>query len=1150
MKNQKMKKILGASGAVLIFFVAACRGSGNAFKREACSSVDLHARESSEEKEILDLGNSSFFDLQPVSNSRLWNGHAPDNRGNSAAREVQSGQYAAGYSMYENASSMLHNMPGTSRGQDAYMPSIEGLYYSSAIQTPVFVGSLGYNGYSGQSSSTVVKTEYPHAEPNMFALESSILGYSFDPMYGMPSTSRQEDRMSGSDLFPANSYAYNTTQDEYKYFEGHERTGHSRQQPHVVYPSVSVSVFNGAENAVDFQRSRDRMANERGSDLDSIEVDKSSSIYDLSKPIDAFVDMYHLPALSVEEPGASSTVSTPAEPTISNRTARTEKRKAEQMNSEVQASALQMASDAKKKKKENALENMPSRASSDSQEAREKAEKDEKEAFHIYKTIALKNMRKANINKIKTEVWSDRRLTNIRRKGYRSRHKTVYTIGPYAKPYIQNMGHEFHKDKIMRDIENFTRDFASQIKQNALWYFIASTTTNIATKYQTLLQLQDMLEDASAGEHKKMLTDLEGYYPGVIKDILAYSDSHQPMRIKKNSLPTEWKETLGDIYIRQTLKINHHMVEYQSKISQMEKKYSALAYAMRMILTLPEVYQDFSTISAKLIRKTRTSKDVSRNKKNYQILLAVQKLVQMHIAKTEDVADVYEEIYSVLESAFTEEALLKMMVVDLYREIYIVLGNFYENVEVLDTENEYILTGKCTITNHKYMKCEVTADVASRGTDKRVLASNYSLEENRWGISPNICTHYHVYCVDNTTQQLRKICMPMHIDENDEKHCLHTINDMVEHVKKLYGIEEKSDTVYPFKVRKETREWTYIKKGERSLTVKELEEYEVVFYRIEEDLKGAKFTFAEFRSLYSGAEDIIRIPLLLAPLMRSAIELGPFAMMGKHSVVDSIEFEKKVPDVYEYNRKYQNNDYSDVHNYYSNLYIPLHKKKSMECYAMDCKVATEGSSAATAVWYVRMPSSVDEYTCCMLDESFKENRHLKSFNAFIATIESREGNKDNELQGFWMHNNNGKADSESKESAQRVYIWLADDYEHNKFAELYSISEIELKLGNEKHRLGVKESEQQLLLGVNRDSSLKGMKKRNSVSSAKYKTKIKIESLCQAMRIKLSKKPRREADFIVFRNANGSNSSLGAHNEILDFLISCYNHKPIRNNNI
>ncbi|KAI5192613.1 hypothetical protein NEMIN01_2112 [Nematocida minor] len=1057
MKKQNLKKIPGASGVALIFFIMACRGSENPFNGNLNGSVHPYIGLNIAANAI--PGAYSSFILPPY--NPLLNALYLNNGLNSVA-----GQYLAGPGIYGAISNPIYNIPGSSIGQNMPLYNVSGINLSSVIQAPT--DSLAYAGYSGQGFNPANPVGQQHIQPNPFIPGSSLLGYPFNPVHSMAGTSREVGRVDNAAISSAALHAHSISQNDSASLEKQQRTEE--------YSSPGENVSREKRSSI------------------IMTVGKKRKIYETDSPIDT-CDSW---------------------------------------------SAL----NSKKEKKR--LEDVPGKTVSSAQQDERKKKNKEKPAIK-YITPELEKEKKEDANRRRNQVWSDRRLTNKRRKGYRTKHQTVYKLGPYTRPYTQNAGEDSYQEKNKKAIESFSKDIAPELEQNALWYFIANTSTNISTKYQAILQLQEMFDDERAEKYKKIMMGFKGYYPGVFEDIIDYIDIHQPIRINRDTPPTVWKETLGDIYVREALQINHSMMKDQEKIEKLDEKYHPVAYAVYMILTLPEVYQDFSSITENFIRETQTSKNLSRNKKDQQVLVSIHKLAEMIAKKideteVDDSDGVYKEIYSALEEICAEKGLLKPTIVDLYREVYTIIGRFYESAEAANNEDMYVLVGKCMITNHKYMKCEITADIAPKDIKEKVLDLNYSLEVNRWSVLPDIKKHYHIHYVDNTAGKARMLCMPMHVDKGGNEHYLHTISDIVEYIKKLYDIENNLDIIHPFKVNRLSTKWTYIRKKDRTQTVKDLKGYEVVFYRIDENLGTAKFTFAEFRSSYSDNEYTICIPLFLTPLMRSAMELGPFSMLGEHKEIDSILLEDRLPDAYKYNKKYNIKKYSDVQNYYSNLCILVEKIKSVECYSMDCKVADNGGNIVEAVWYVRKISSVNEYTCCILDKSFKEKRHLKSFNDFIKTVESREHNQGCELEGLWISNNS--EDSEPTDSMQKIYNWMVKTSNYSKYLTLYSIKEIELKLKKERQFFEKKEREQHRL--GSKDENTSSLRERNKISAAKYKTKIKIEKLCKVLSIKLSKKPNTQTDFMVFRNRNGSKSNLGAHNEILDFLISCYNYTTLK----
>ncbi|KAI5192612.1 hypothetical protein NEMIN01_2111 [Nematocida minor] len=841
--------------------------------------------------------------------------------------------------------------------------------------------------------------------------------------------------------------------------------------------------------------------------------------------------------------------------TETNRLSMGEKRKESEMGSPANSCTDQFTPEKKRQKRDSSLESIPDNVSHQSEicimpeDSEQPAQDDQAEQS------AEKSGEKKDINEFNINLWNvmSQRLENRRRKSHRINHKTVfmhYHLDNYIKNIIKTRG---YKENVRRSIEDFAANVAPLIKINPMWHFISSKSTHIYTKYKDLLGLQEFFRYGE-NKHREILEGIQGYYPAIFDDMIAYIEKHQPLMVKKDDFETAWKETLGDVYMRKPLTLKYSMLEDLNSIEQMDKKYHPLAQAVHMVLVLPEVYQDFSGITDLFIRWTKVSENRDVNSNYQKVLLRIKRIVHLNIKK-ETNYKLYEEIYSCLEEEYEKEKkpMEERTAAELYKDLYTILVKFYEEAAVFDKQNQYILVGKCIITGQKYMKCEKLVDISQDVSRKGLATPAYTEIENRWTVSSDISPHYHVYYVDNTTHQLKTLCMPIYVDKKGQKHYLHTVDEIVAHIKSLYKIKINLDHVHPFKVKKGTKEWTYVKKKDRSLRVKDLAGYEVVFYYIEEDLEKAKFTFAYFKPLKTQiSSKNIHIPLFLAPLMQSAVEFGPFEKKGEHQEIESIDFVDKKPSAYKYSSGYATNEYSDIHKYYSNLYIlpDKEKKKSAGCYLMDCKTTKKENNIIKAVWHVRMQSSVDEYTNFLLDKSFKEEEDPEKLGDFINTLESREYNKDSELQGFWLRNSNA-LDMQSAAQTETVHTWIVSHQEKNHTfkAGLHRINILKKKIRIIEKKIARKKEKRSnfLVWKGKKDSSTGGGKSMtNRESCQKSKDSKNLEILHKELREAVSEKPDEYAEVIVFRNVNDSKSNLGTHNEILDVLISWYNQKKSR----
>ncbi|KAI5191969.1 hypothetical protein NEMIN01_1753 [Nematocida minor] len=861
--------------------------------------------------------------------------------------------------------------------------------------------------------------------------------------------------------------------------------------------------LNSPEEVASTPEDRDASVTENDLGFNWFVADSNGAhIWDLTKAIEEFRDIYHPPSPSEKEATECGTSLASTEKKKSARSAVRRKRKAQKDESVPQPAP-------KSKKEGSRLEN------------------------------------------VNIKLWSDVRLTNKRRANSTNNHRTIYLDrdGKFNECVLLEITEGAYQEKIREYLEKFSENIAPRIEKNALWYFIACRTSNLNTRKKDLLGLKELLKEESRNKHKKMLMDLQGYYPNVIDDMLAYVEKHKPLRANKQRPPTVWNKTLGDIYIQRGLDLNYAMVEEQDKISQEYRKHSALAYALRMILALPEVHQDFSKISTVFIEATEVYKSFSKNKKAHKVLLAIHTLVKKSAESNKKIKSVYEVIHSTLESMQKKDKKKEKTVSELYRDLYMILADFYAKAKVFD-DKRYILAGKCAIKHQKYIRCEAALEFAADGSFKQLRAPKYSPEMDKWDVSPGVKPHYHVHYVDNETHRGRRLCMPIYKKDGRDDACyMHTIDATIEYIKNLYGIEK--NILHPFKVKKGTDEWSYIDASDRSKTAEDLAEHEIVFYRIEEDLKTVKFTFAKFKPLVQHGKDSIGIPLFLTRLMRSAIDLGPFVMEGEHSEISlGAEFKNAVPGVYNFNDIYKKDEYSDVHGYYSNLYIlpDAKKRKTFDCYTMDCQTVLEDTTTK-AVWYVNMTDSENAYTHCLPNEKFKEEENSGEIAGFINTLGSRQYNRDSNLQSIWLKNS-GLEDNKPENHTQKIHTWLinAIEYDESKLRDK-EIIEKKIRVFEESVRrsekrftaLDGKIKELKKQGNKNKNKIVKLNKEKKSAGCIKYKSKKNIEELRRELHEVVSEKPDEQVELIVFRNVNSSNSNLGAHNEILDPLISAYN---------
>ncbi|KAI5192167.1 hypothetical protein NEMIN01_1860 [Nematocida minor] len=784
--------------------------------------------------------------------------------------------------------------------------------------------------------------------------------------------------------------------------------------------------------------------------------------------------------------------------------------------------------------------------SSHLEEDAEMAEEDSEETAQDDQKASKSKVAQCTQKKQKTDIrlWNDMRLKNRKGGYHKPTAKIACRYSSNRNDLIWTTKDKPYQTQLKKAIKSFSENVAPVITHNTLYYFIASKNTTMNAKYKSLFGLQALLK-SSEEESKKVFKSLSGYYSGVIDDIIALLEKHGPTKISTENHLLERKETLGDIYAREDSDLkNHYNPEENIQVQKMDKKYHVLICAVRMVLVLPEVYEDFLNVIPEFIEDTETSKDSGTNRKNCQVLLKIQELVHMHM-KNETCAKVYEGLYSALEDMYGADRVQKATAVELYRDMYTVLVKFYENVEAIDrSSNNYEIVGTCVIKSQKHMMCRIKTNTAAlEKNGKKVLESEYSLKESRWNVSPVVKKHYHVLYVNNTSNQPRKLCMPMHVDESGEEHYLHTVNDIVDCIKALHELKGNSDGVHPYKMDKQTKKWSYIKKEGRSKTVKDLEEYEVVFYHIEKEMAEKSFTFAEFRPLTPHENGSVCIPLFLTPIMQSAVKLGPFIKKGKHKELRSIEFEDAVPSVYKYSDEYNGQEYSDKHNYYSNLYIPAdrEKRKSADCFTMECESAKQDDGAIEAVWYVRMQNSVNEYTHFILDKDSFKKENSQKFSSFVAALESREHCKDSSLQGFTLNSDGKSLYKDASIDSRVIFNLMTKSDSYNKSLSRWDSERIYKRVKKIKEKLQeIGEIKRDLDELYKRKHTKELARDKKISNSKKFYTRKVLEGLCKDLYVKRAKRPDAQTEFVVFRNVNPSKSNLGAYNEFLDVFISPY----------
>lgn len=470
-------------------------------------------------------------------------------------------------------------------------------------------------------------------------------------------------------------------------------------------------------------------------------------------------------------------------------------------------------------------------------------------------------------------------------------------------------------------------------KYRNMWLVFSRLGVSLNIKMYALEFLANNID-----EMKVELENLDLYYEGIVSNALDYLRKNTTQfkrdKIHETALKEE-KETLGDIWFKKDLKKPYYMekldvLDDNTRNNRMQSFESKL----QQILCIPEVYEDFATITYQFIKKTKY--EIFCYKYISQLFLGRFAIIEyLHYAvnkntKEKDIAsESYKEVCTLKRG---KVYLSECSASEVYKEVYEVLCLFYEyaspycTIQKTETEEQkksgdlkkcikpenntelYKLAGKSVIKAQIYLLCIVRIlrnDFTIESGYKQIDAPSYVEERNVWTASPIKKEHYHVQYVNNSTHQIKTVHLPYYFEMSGKEKrrvCIHTINDIVSHIKKIFNIPSGYDVisnVYPFKRSKRSGKWSLIDHADedRNTTVQYMESrgYNVVFYYIEEKLEDGNFVLMQFNGSkntpYNNEEQRSSaqrrsIPLFLSPFMLRAAELGPYSINVENDITE------------------------------------------------------------------------------------------------------------------------------------------------------------------------------------------------------------------------------------------------------------------------
>ncbi|KAI5167358.1 hypothetical protein NEIRO03_1872 [Nematocida sp. AWRm78] len=335
--------------------------------------------------------------------------------------------------------------------------------------------------------------------------------------------------------------------------------------------------------------------------------------------------------------------------------------------------------------------------------------------------------------------------------------------------------------------------------------------------------------------------------------------------------------------------------------------------------------------------------------------------------------------------------------------------------------------GKETIVSQKYVKCRIKIikkEINYIGVGKKIRRicepPTYSIGSYT-AIQLSSHYHYHIQLVDNTRHRVHVVHLPFYTSKkNDTVKYLyvHTIKDIVEHLKNTFSIETPEDSpftnnVYPFKYNRNKKTWSLISDDTTlSKTMLDMHnlKHDVVFYHIEENIKTTEFVFVQFNTIsmdiYTDKITSIsklevrnrhqieddkngikpRIPLFFSKFISSAVHLIPYSLKSTeyevkliNSYTDLVPVEFLHYFIKEITRNFirpyriieLSNTFVYIKNYYTDFFIIslMREYEDCGCYSMNIIQDTTNKNEVILEWLTHLPAFIEEYTNYCIDLS-------------------------------------------------------------------------------------------------------------------------------------------------------------------------------------
>ncbi|KAI5155489.1 hypothetical protein NEPAR06_1875, partial [Nematocida parisii] len=354
---------------------------------------------------------------------------------------------------------------------------------------------------------------------------------------------------------------------------------------------------------------------------------------------------------------------------------------------------------------------------------------------------------------------------------------------------------------------------------------------------------------------------ISSYNTHIIEDLLQTEN-----RIKLNEF-NPYKSTLGDIYIKNNINHLWHAESILMSCTNIHIECSndlpactvELKRQLLFILCIPEIYEDLFYMKYEdidILRDLIIKSTSNRIYRPIHNMFCIIEYLHGFIHKNAEIMDAsFKKIQEIDDIVCY---LYDVNYITIYHFVYTVFAYFYKyslylykiDTKVLISNTDPQLQKDCNyMAKKKYTKIPEDRIISYKGKDSVMLFNyikcmvqfkcisgsmpanermldniidkqiryNYVYKEN---MNISYCHHYHVQVVDNSAHRVHIMHIPFFVFNDDETikyNYIHTLEDIVDYIKRVSRISEKKkntlvNNVYPFKYNRAEKTWSMVTK--------------------------------------------------------------------------------------------------------------------------------------------------------------------------------------------------------------------------------------------------------------------------------------------------------------------------------------------------